>query len=339
MIRVLIVGYGPMGLALTRGTRSVPDIAEIVGVFPWSSHPQERFLTQEPSENSFRWYLKHYHLPLVEAHSVNDYRFTRTLTRLQPDVVMVGSWGEIFKPHVLEIPGIRFINCHPSLLPMHRGANPYTAALLAGDAETGVTFHLMDPGIDTGPILLQGCLPIQPQDTGDSLRRRSAELAESMVPGLLQQVLEDRLSPVPQPDGGSYEKFDDEIGWVSWGDPPEEIQRKIRALYPWFDNWTRLDQHRVRFRYGRLIPRPKHLPSTDTGPGVVLERQAKGVLVSTMDPQQALLLDHLDFTDFPAILTPLLTRLWLKPGKRFSDRPASATLLASPKEKATDLDE
>ncbi len=316
-IRVLILGYGPMGVALTRGVLSCPDIAEIVGVFPWSYHPQESTSQREKSENAFRWFLKKYHIPLVQAKSVNHYQFTQILANIKPQLVFVGSWGEVIKPHILNTPDTLFVNCHPSYLPHHRGPNPYTAAILAGETETGVTFHVMDENIDTGDILLQAAMKIYPHDTGESLRERCSQLAESLIVTFLKRFKENQLQSIPQPPGGSYDKIPSDIEWIDWQAPPDAIERKIRAIYPWFENITQQHKTLITFSFGEIAKDFEFKKHLQAKPGTILKVTKQGVLVATIDPNQPILMKNPLFYDFPLILNPLLKALWLKPGDRF----------------------
>ncbi len=85
-----------------------------------------------------------------------------------PDLIVVAAFGQILRQEVLDLPKYGCINVHGSILPRWRGAAPIQAALLAGDTETGITIMKMDPGIDTGPMLSQRYLPIQPGETSGS---------------------------------------------------------------------------------------------------------------------------------------------------------------------------
>ena len=93
------------------------------------------------------------------------------LRAIASGVLLVGGFSVILKKKLLELPKIGCVNMHSSLLPKHRGPNPFSAVVMAGDAESGVTFHQMDEGIDTGPILEQYRFPIRKQDT--ALDRKS----------------------------------------------------------------------------------------------------------------------------------------------------------------------
>ncbi len=107
---------------------------------------------------------------------------------LQPDVLLLASWGEILTPHTLEaLAPIKVWNLHPSLLPAHRGVNPYIACILAGDSQSGLTLHQLVAGIDEGNILAQRVVPIELGMSGLDLQ----DLTLHELPLLLESVLAD----------------------------------------------------------------------------------------------------------------------------------------------------
>ncbi len=316
MLRVLILGYGPMGLALTRGVNQCPHLAEIAGVFPWSCHPRLGRVFNEQAEMRFRQYLYANGIPLLQAPSVNHYQFIQLLENLKVDIVLVGSWGEILQPHLFKIPHVRFVNCHPSLLPFHRGPNPYIGAIMAGESQSGITFHLMDEGIDTGPILLQRPLPILPSDTGGSLRERCSELAELAIPELLRLLQQDP-PPTQRQAKGSYDRISSELVWVDWQASPTAIRDKVRALNPWMNSKARLNQMTLLFDAVALIPSENSINPLPGRPGVILSNQNQGLRVSTIDPDVDLLIQQYRLQGLPGLLNPLWKRLFVRQGHCF----------------------
>jgi methionyl-tRNA formyltransferase len=127
------------------------------------------------------------------------------------------------------------VNVHASLLPRWRGAAPIQAAILHGDAETGITIMQMDPGLDTGPILSQRSMPIAPDDTAGSLSEKLADLGGELLTETLRGYLTGRLVPVPQNDAKStyapmLRKADGELDPAQ---PAELLARQVRAYHPW----------------------------------------------------------------------------------------------------------
>ena len=153
---------------------------------------------------------------------------------------------------MLEAAGIDFLNCHPSLLPAHRGPNPYSAAIRAGDTTTGVTVHRVDATVDTGPVLLRARMPIGAEETAGELQARLARMGAELIVEALEQL--DALVPEPQPAAGvSYAaKIDKAEARVDWTRPAEEVDRQIRGLSPFPGAWCEIGGARVKLLGARL---------------------------------------------------------------------------------------
>ena len=150
---------------------------------------------------------------------------------LELDVAVVAAYGLILPQAMLDAPKRGCLNIHASLLPRWRGAGPIQAAILAGDAESGVTIMQMEAGLDTGPMLLRQAVPIGPQTTAASLHDALAALGGPLV----LRTLAENPPPQPQPaEGVTYApKLSREDGAVDWTLPADVLGRRIRALNPW----------------------------------------------------------------------------------------------------------
>jgi methionyl-tRNA formyltransferase len=165
--------------------------------------------------------------------TLRDSEEQRRFAALDLDAGIVVAYGLILPRPILAAPRRGCINVHASLLPRWRGAAPIHRALLAGDAETGVTIMQMDEGLDTGPMLLSEKVPIGPRDTTRTLHDRLAALGAR----LLVEALERRPAPVPQPaDGATYAaKVAKEEGRLDWRRDAAALERAVRALDAWFE--------------------------------------------------------------------------------------------------------
>ncbi len=157
---------------------------------------------------------------------------------LHLDAALVAAYGLILPQSMLDAPKLGCINIHASLLPRWRGAAPIQAALLSGDAETGITIMQMEAGLDAGPVLLAQSIPIKADATAANLHNDLALIgADLMLEALIRQP-----RPVPQSDlGVTYApKLTRQDGWIEWGRSAEGIERQIRALNPWPGTFTTL---------------------------------------------------------------------------------------------------
>ncbi|MEW5863137.1 MAG: methionyl-tRNA formyltransferase [Pseudomonadota bacterium] len=173
----------------------------------------------------------------------------------RPEAIVVAAYGLLLPRALLALAPHGAINIHASLLPRWRGAAPIQRALLAGDAETGITIMQMDEGLDTGPILAQRRIPIGPQDDAQTLHDRLAALGAEMIVRTLADIAAGRARAVPQPqEGVSYApKITKDEAVIDWSQPCAEIERRIRALRPAPGARTRLRGEVLKLWRGECV--------------------------------------------------------------------------------------
>ncbi len=215
--------------------------------------------------------------PILQPARLREPAAFTDLASLEPDLIVVAAYGQILRSNVLALPRFGCVNVHASLLPRWRGASPIAAALLAGDDATGVTIMQMDEGMDTGPILAQSSLFIQPDDTtrvlSERLARQGAELLLATLPGYLAG----EITPRPQPETGVTvcRPLQKEQARIDWTQPAAAIERTVRAYDPWpgaFTTWRG-----EPLKIGRAVVAPGMAPT-----GQVVRWQA-GAAVGTGD--------------------------------------------------------
>ena len=157
----------------------------------------------------------------------------RVLSDSRPDLMVVVAYGLILPEAVLAIPSRGCLNIHASLLPRWRGAAPIQRAILAGDAETGVSIMRMEAGLDTGPVLLERRTPIAADESAGALHDRLALLGAEALLETLDRLQE--LTPRPQVDAGaSYAaKLSKEEARIDWAKSAAQLARAVRAYNPW----------------------------------------------------------------------------------------------------------
>lgn len=174
-------------------------------------------------------------IPLMQPERLRRPEAFDQLAAWQPDLIVVAAYGQILRQTVLDLARFGCINVHASLLPRWRGAAPIQAAILHGDAQTGVTIMKMDAGVDTGDILSQRSVNIEPQDDGVSLPSKLAEIGSELLLETLPHYLAGELQAVKQDESlATYAPMiKKEDGNLDFSEPAELLLRKIRAFNPW----------------------------------------------------------------------------------------------------------
>jgi methionyl-tRNA formyltransferase len=195
------------------------------------------------------------------------------------DVMVVAAYGLILPQWVLDLPRLGCLNIHGSVLPRWRGAAPIHRAIEAGDAETGVTIMQMDAGLDTGDKLLVQTLPINPQDTTESLHDALAALGARLIVQALQQAQTGALQGVAQAaDGICYaHKIDKREAALDWTQPASTLARRVRAFNPFPVASSVLGGETIKF--WRVQALPPHSRAAE--PGEVIAVSAEGVDIAT----------------------------------------------------------
>ena len=172
------------------------------------------------------------------------------LREARPDAIAVVAYGRILPPEILGLPRLGCVNVHASLLPRWRGASPIQAAILAGDAETGVVTMRMEEGLDTGPVYLERRVAIGEHETAGELSGRLQLLGGKLLVETLEGLAAGRLSPSPQPGDPTAatvcRPIRREDALVDWERPAAEILRRLRAFTPWPGLFTFLEGERVK---------------------------------------------------------------------------------------------
>lgn len=157
------------------------------------------------------------------------------LRSARADLFVVAQYGQILSEELLQIPPLGTINVHASLLPRHRGATPVAAAILAGDAETGVTIQRTVFRLDAGPILLARSLAIGPDEDAGQLTERLAKLGGELLVLVVREFAAGR-PPEGTPQDEAKATYCRRLGpkdqRIDWSRPAAEIDRLVRALRP-----------------------------------------------------------------------------------------------------------
>ena len=231
-MRVVFIGTGEIGLPVLRWLLGSGE-HDLVGVVTQPDKPVGR--SQRIEAPPIKAALASVEVPILQPKRIKAAEAVADIRALTPEVIVVMAYGQILPITVLEIPRVTCLNLHASLLPRHRGATPIQAAIVDGDRETGISVMYMDEGLDTGDVLLQKRLDIEPDETGGSLHDRLAQLAPAALHAALDQLQAGTAPRIRQDaSAATYApKLEREDGRIDWNQPAALIERKIRAFDPW----------------------------------------------------------------------------------------------------------
>jgi methionyl-tRNA formyltransferase len=211
-------------------------------------------------------------IPVFQPPKVRDPAFVETIRGLAPDLIVVVAFGQILPKVLLDIPPQGCINVHSSLLPRYRGAAPLNWCIINGESETGVTTMLMDPGLDTGPVLLKRSTSIDENEDIVSLHDRMAVMGAQLLAETLDEYLSGRIKPEAQDDSKTCYAplLKKEDGLIDWQRSAREIHDQVRGMAVWPGAYTYLD--------GQTLKLYRTQVGEGSGaPGTVL-RSSRGIL-------------------------------------------------------------
>src|SRR5947207_3624544 len=275
-MRIVFIGTGEIGVPTLQALLNSEH--EVVGVVTQPDKPVGRTQLEEPPPIKKTVSTKK--IPVLQPARIKDRQAIEEIRALKPDVVVVMAYGQILPRDVLEISKIACLNLHASLLPRGRGAAPIQAAIAAGDRETGITIMYMDEGLDTGDILLQRKFEIGPNETGESLHNRLAEIAPEALVESLGLLSSGNASRTPQDRAlATYApKLNREAGRINWTQPAEVIARQIRAYNPWPGAFTTVAAKSEKSRHLKIF---SALVIDQTGnPGEIVYADSRGLAIA-----------------------------------------------------------
>jgi methionyl-tRNA formyltransferase len=160
----------------------------------------------------------------------------RLTAAYEPAIGLCAGYRWLLPPEVIAIPRFGVVNSHPALLPRHRGPYPFAWAIREGDAELGLTLHLMDERFDTGPVLAQGSRPMPADQTIGGLVTVLRELARELYPDALQRVLAGERGAPQRSEGVTWAgPFGEDYVELDPGKARAELLRQVRAWQVMFD--------------------------------------------------------------------------------------------------------
>jgi methionyl-tRNA formyltransferase len=276
-VRTVFLGSGGFGARALRRLADHPDV-DVVGVVTAPPRPAGR--GKRPTPTEIDAVARELGAPaILTPGRLRAPEAVASVLDLDPGLAVLADYGQLVPASLLELPH-GALNLHPSLLPRHRGATPIPAAILAGDAETGVTLMRMDEGLDTGPIVAQRRLPLTGTETAPDLETTLAAGAADLLGESLGPWLRGELATHPQPVEGATltRPLRREDGRLDPSRPAVELERRVRAFQPWPGTFVEAPTGRLIVWAAEALPaRPGDRPAT------FVDVDGDGIAVVTAD--------------------------------------------------------
>ncbi|HBR10452.1 methionyl-tRNA formyltransferase [Candidatus Bipolaricaulota bacterium] len=275
-MKIVFIGTGGFALPALRALASRNEIILVV-TQPDRPAGRDRKISEPPVKRA----SKALGLPVIQPVKIQAEQGIEPLIDASPDVIVVAAYGQILPRAVIELPLQGTINIHASLLPQYRGAAPINWVLINGEEKTGVTTFFLDEGIDTGPILLQCELTIDPDETAEELQIRLAEQGAQLIVETIDRLTHCDLTAIPQDNSAaSYApKLSRADGKIDWNRPSTAIYNQARGMTPWPGTFTYLNGKRIKIHRCRL----SGINSHDFLPGKIVLPETGRLLIATAD--------------------------------------------------------
>ena len=282
-VPILYAGTPDFAVPALKALIAHPDY-EVRAVYTQPDRPAGR--GRAPQASPVKQLAQAHGIKVAQPPTLKDAGAQQALRAHAAELMVVTAYGLLLPPDVLAAPRLGCINIHASLLPRWRGAAPIQRAILAGDAETGISIMQMDEGLDTGDILATASCPIGEEDTGSRLHDRLMQLGADTLMASLPAILDGSAPRRPQDDAQACyaAKLSKAEAEIDWRQSAEYLARQVRAFNAWpvaFSRWQRRGVwQNLRIWRARALPESDKT-APDAAPGTVLAESADGIDVAT----------------------------------------------------------
>ncbi len=220
-------------------------------------------------------YAEQQGIEVMQPVTLRDADVVSELEALRPDLLIVAAYGLILPQNVLEIPTHGCLNVHASVLPRWRGAAPIQAAILAGDATTGISLMAMTAGLDCGPVFHTAEVTIGDDEAAGDLHDRLASLGGATLVEHLDDIVAGKLVAVEQDESlATYApKIQKQDAAIDWTLPAPELARRVRAYNPFPGAFFYAGETRIKVWRATAV-------NNDAEPGAVMQSDRDGIVVA-----------------------------------------------------------
>ena len=235
-------------------------------------------------------------IPVFQPEKLRAPETLAELKKYPADAAVVAAYGKIIPKDILKLPEYGCINVHASLLPKYRGAAPIQWAVLNGEKTSGVTIMQMNEGLDTGDMIAQREIELEPKETGDSLFEKLARIGAELLVETLDKIEQGEVRPAAQPEESPtpYARMITKAdGRIDWNRDAASIERLVRGMNSWPGAYSFLDGRNVKIwacdvqtdgneGYTERIAKTGENTAQTAAPGTLLQAdQTNGIVVQT----------------------------------------------------------
>ena len=276
MVSLRILFLGTPAFAVPSLEALIQSRHQVVAVVSQPDRPKGRGQQLQPTET--KQGAAAHGIPVVQPLKIRDDAFLQSVRELRPDLGVVVAFGRILPDALLAIPRFGMINVHASVLPRYRGAAPIQRAVLAGDAETGVSIMRVASELDAGPVFRVATAPIPPDATSGDMEVVLARLGARELLPVVDAIAEGRAVETPQDHTAATHaaKVTKAEGTIDWNDPASLVHNRVRGLQPWPLASTALGGVRLVVRRTQTLGLDAH----DAQPGTIVRAYGDALVVA-----------------------------------------------------------
>ncbi len=247
---------------------------EVAALVAQPDKPKGRGLKPAPPPTKI--VAEQFGIPVLQPSGIRTEEFLKELAALNPDLICVAAYGKILPKAVLELPRFGCLNVHASLLPKYRGAAPVNWAITRGEAVTGITIMQMDEGMDTGDILLTREMPIDYDDTGETLTEKLSLAGAELLLQAIADLKKGYFHPLKQDEAAATyaPMLKKEDGRIDWNKEARLVKCLIRGVVPWPGAHTGWRESLLKIHSGLAID-----ANTGQAPGTITGLSKEGIEV------------------------------------------------------------
>jgi methionyl-tRNA formyltransferase len=259
-LRVLVLGTPEFAVPTLQALLDSPHL--VVGVVTQPDRPRGRGHQVQPPP--VKVLALAHGVPVWQPERIREPGFLEAMRALDLDLGVVAAYGKILPEACLEVPRLGMINVHASLLPRWRGASPIAHAVMAGDAETGVTIMRVVKALDAGAMFARVTRPIGPRETAGEVEDGLARLGAGLLVEIVDALAAGTSVETPQDEAlVTYApRLTRDAGRIDWRQPAEVIERQVRGLLPWPGAFAGLGGQRLAIRRAHVETPSTDAPST-----------------------------------------------------------------------------